>query len=390
MVIKVSAEGKDRKAMDNFKKYFRKFDAVIFLSMTILICVGLYCIRQVDILNEDGGLYTKQLMGVAIGFLIIFAMMFIDYHLICNFSYVFYIGIIIILTYLLIFGKSLNNVKRWITVAGIQFQPSELTKVVIILFLAFLCNRFKDQLGKLYTFLILATVTAVPVILIILEPHFSSSLAVLFIFCVIVYSSGIRYKVIGTVFAIIAPLVVGVIIGITIFGIKLPFIEEYQIQRVLSFMSTDESEDAAGKYQQNQALVAIASGGLHGKMISEDNSTRNYGGIYANESDFIFSVVGEEFGFVGTGMIIFLYFILIIRCLIIASHAPDYMGRLICIGVSALLIFQIMVNVGVATSILPNTGLALPFISYGLTSLISTMIAVGLVLKVGLSRTIQL
>lgn len=374
--------------MDKIKRYIKKLDPVILLIMIILICVGLYCIRQVGIFSEKKeGLFTRQLMGVLIGFALIIAMMFIDYRIICNLSYILYIGMLIMLAILLKFGDPINNVKRWITIAGIPVQPSELTKVALILFLAFLCNLFKDKLGTWYVFFILAAVIVLPVILIILEPHLSSCITILFISCVIIYSSGISYKVIGTVLAVIVPVVVGIVISVTVFSIKIPFVKAYQIERILSFMSTDESEDESGKYQQKQSLEAIASGGLQGKTIlSEDASTRNYSEIYANESDFIFSVVGEEFGFIGVGVIILLYFILVIRCLIIAAHAPDYMGRLICIGVSALFIFQLFVNIGVATGILPNTGLPLPFISYGLSSLISAMLAIGLVLNIGLRR----
>jgi rod shape determining protein RodA len=375
--------------MDNIKRRFKNLDFIIFLTMAILICIGLYCIRQVGIVNNDkDGLYIKQIMGVVIGLVIVFVILLIDYHIICNLSYILYIGIIIILAFLLKFGVPINNVKRWIKIAGIPFQPSELTKVVLILFLAFLCNQFKDKLGEIYVFFILATVTALPILLIILEPHLSSSMAILFIACVIVYSSGISYKIIAIVLAIIIPIVVGIVIAVTVFRIELPFIKLYQIERIFTFMSTDQSEDATGKYQQNQALTSIASGGRNGKMILENNSTKKYTGIYANESDFIFSVVGEEFGFIGTSIIILLYFILIFRCLIIAAHAPDYMGKLICTGVSSLLMFQTVVNIGVATSLLPNTGLSLPFISYGLTSLISSMLAVGLVLNIGLKRNI--
>jgi rod shape determining protein RodA len=364
---------------------FRKLDYIILLSMAILICIGLYCVRQADILTDDkGGLYTKQLLGVVIGFVILFAMQFIDYRIMCKLSYILYFGILILLACTLIFGDDINNVKRWIKIAGIPFQPSELTKVVLILFLSFICNIFKEKLGKFYVFFILAAVTVLPIVLIMLEPHLSSSVSVLFIFCVIVYSSGISYKVIATIVGLIIPIVFGIVISVTIFSVKLPFIKEYQINRILSFRTTDESEDETGKYQQNQAITAIASGGLSGKMILADDPDRNYSRIYAKESDFIFSIVGEEFGFIGSVLVIFLYFILVVRCLIIATHAPDYMGKLICIGVSALLIFQIFINIGVATSLLPNTGLPLPFISYGLTSLISSMIAVGLVINIGL------
>lgn len=373
--------------MNNIKERIKKFDILLFILMVALICVGLYCIRQVGTFNDDKKvLYMKQLIGVVIGIVLTFAILFIDYHFICKLSFVLYIGILIVLAFLLKFGRTLNNVKRWITIAGIQIQPSELTKVVLILFLAFLCNHFKEKLNKFYVFLILVAVIVLPSILIILEPHLSPVMVVLFIFCVMVYSSGVSYKVIGTAFAVFVPMAVGIIISVTVFSIKLPFIETYQTERIFTFMSADQSENESGKYQQMQSVTAISSGGLKGKMISEDNNARMYKNIYANEGDFIFSVVGEEFGFIGTSIILLCYLIVIIRCLLIAANAPDYVGKLICIGVSALLMFQMFANIGVATDLLPNTGVPLPFISYGLSSLISSMLAVGLVLNIGLRR----
>jgi rod shape determining protein RodA len=174
------------------------------------------------------------------------------------------------------------------------------------------------------------------------------------------------------------------LIGAALFHIDIPFIENYQINRVLTFISTDESENLDGDYQQLQAVSAMGSGGLHGKMMStEDDKNREYQLIYAKESDFVFTIVGEEFGFIGSFFIVICYIILIIRCLIISFRAPDYMGKLICMGVSSYLMFQIFVNISVATKLLPNTGLPLPFVSYGLTSLISSMFAIGLVLNIG-------
>jgi rod shape determining protein RodA len=242
-------------------------------------------------------------------------------------------------------------------------------------------------LDKLYVFFILAAVAALPVVLILLEPHLSSSIAILFIFCIIIYSSGISYKVIGVVLGLTLPVIIGVLVAVALFHVNIPFIEEYQVNRILFFMSDDEEDSQSGDYQQLQSIGAIASGGLPGKMIASDSDEeRKYTQIYAKESDFVFAIVGEEFGFVGSFFIILLYALLVIRCLIIAAHAPDYMGKIICMGVSAYLMFQIFVNVGVATKLLPNTGLPLPFISYGLTSLISSMIAVGLVLNIGMRQ----
>ena len=373
--------------MENIKKYIRKFDFVIILIMTILICTGLFCLRQIDLLSyENKGLFTKQLLGVLIGLVTILGILFIDYRFICKLSYIMYIGTVLILTYLLVFGDPINYVKRWIVIAGTQFQPSELTKIVLILFLANICSNYKNKLDKMYMFVILTVLTAIPVILIVKEPHLSSGISILFIFCIIVYSSGISFKVIGTVFALVIPLTAAIIISVAVFHVKLPLIKSYHINRMITFLSSDEEDDAAGKYQQNQAIVAIAAGGRQGELVSNDVSIKKYSNIYANESDFIFSVVGEEFGFIGSTVIIFLYLILILRCLMMASHAPDQKGKLICIGVSALLAFQVFANIGVAIDLLPNTGLPLPFISNGLTSLIISMMAIGLVLNIGLRR----
>ncbi|MDF2510952.1 MAG: Bacterial cell division rane protein [Herbinix sp.] len=373
---------------EKLKIDFKRIDVIIVLAMTALIGIGFYCQQCAFRSSEDlNSIVIKQIAGILIGYALILVILFIDYHIICGLSVFLYLIMISILGLTLIIGSDLNNVKRWIVIFGIPFQPSELTKVALILFLAFLCNYFKSKMDRLYVLVILTAIAAVPMILIILEPHLSSSIAILFIFCFMIYYSGMSYKVIGTAIALVLPVLVTLYVVVAVFNVKIPFIETYQINRVLSFLSTDENDDLNGDYQQLQSIEAIASGSLHGKVISSDTDTdKNYSTIYANESDFVFSIVGEEFGFIGSFFIILFYAGLIARCLIISIRTPDYMGKLICIGVSAYLMFQIFVNVGVATKLLPNTGLPLPFISYGLTSLISSMIAVGLVLNIGIRQ----
>ncbi len=369
------------------KVYFKKLDFVIIIAMSILICVGLFCTRQAFKLSEEqNNIFIKQLAGLLIGFMLIMVILFIDYHIISTLSSVFYIVMVCILALTLIVGTNLNNVKRWIMILGIPFQPSELSKIALILFLAYLCNHFKSKLNKLFVFIILIAVAALPTFLILLEPHLSSSLAMLFIFCLIIFSSGISYKVIGTVLALFIPFVVSIFIGVALFKIDIPFIEQYQVNRVLFHLSDDEKDGLSGDYQQMQSLKALGSGGLQGRLISADgDDEREYSRIYAKESDFVFAIVGEEFGFIGSFFIIMLYAVLIIRSLLI-SRASDYTGKLICIGVAAYFMFQIFVNIGVATNLLPNTGLPLPFISYGITSLISSMSAIGLVLNIGIRQ----
>jgi rod shape determining protein RodA len=364
---------------------FKNMDYLMLFTTFLLSGIGLYCVRQSELLSEEkNGLFTKQLFGVALGMIIIITLMLIDYRFLCKLSYIMYVSILLILALTLKFGNNVNNVKRWITIGGIPFQPSELTKVVLILFLSYLCSVFKDKLDKLYIFMILAAVAALPTILILLEPHLSSCVSIFFIFCIIIYASGMKYRVIGKMLVLVVPVIAGIVISAAVFHVKIPFVKDYMINRILIFQSSDEEEDTAGKFQQNQSIAAIGSGGLAGKMLSENEDARIYRHIYANESDFVFSIIGEDFGFIGSTAIVALYFVLILRCLVNAAHAPDYLGRIICIGVSALLIFQTIANIGVATNFLPNTGLTLPFISYGLTSLISSMTAVGLVIGIRL------
>jgi rod shape determining protein RodA len=379
-----------REKLEKLREIVKNIDYIIVLVMTILICIGLFCTRQAFQKDEDlNAILIKQIAGILIGYFLFIAVILIDFHFYCTISLLIYFAMIAILTYTLVAGPSINNVNRWIMIFGIPFQPSELTKVALILVMAFLCNRFRSKLDKLTVFFILAATAVLPIALILLEPHLSSGMSLLFIFCIIVYSSGISYKVIGAALALVLPIVAGLIISVSVFQVDLPFIEEYQIKRVLFFLSTDEEDDQSGDFQQNQSIAAIGSGGLNGKTISMNEEDRRYRNLYAKESDFVFAVVGEEFGFIGSFIILMLYAVLIFRCIIISIRSTDYMGRIICMGVSAYLMFQIFVNIGVAIKILPNTGLTLPFISYGLTSLISSMLAVALVVNIGIRQRIK-
>jgi len=370
------------------KSYFNRVDYILVITMTILICVGLYCEQQAFMSSKDkDAIFIKQLAGVFLGYILIMGITLIDYRILCSLSLPFYVIMQVILALTLVFASNKNNVKRWVTVLGVQLQPSELAKIVLILFLVYLCNHYRSKLDKIYVLIIMGIAVAIPMVLILLEPHLSSSLSLLFIFAIIVYASGIGYKVIGAALAIVVPVVVSVFIAVALFNVKLPFIENYQVNRVLDFLSNEESENQAGDYQQLQSIGAIGSGGLHGKVLdTEVDDNKDYNLIFAKESDFVFAIVGEDFGFIGSFSVIILFAVLIIRCLMIATRASDYMGKLICMGVSGFLMFQIFVNVGVATKFLPNTGLPLPFISYGLTSLISSMIAVGLVLNIAMKQ----
>jgi len=376
-------------------RYFHKIntkqiDYVILTIMMLLIAAGTFCIYQVEQFgSEKQGLMKSQIIGIALGLAVILVIQFFDYRFICSLSPLMYLAICGILAFTFKYGKKVNDVRRWINIAGISFQPSELTKIILILFLAYLCNLFRDKQKKFYPFFILAGVTVIPIFLILKEPHLSPCIVLIMIFGIIILTSGISYKVIITVVLVSAPIIATLFIGVGMLGWKVPVIKQYMVQRVIDFVAgkknenEESAETLAGKYQQNQSVNAIASGGSYGKALSRKDSIRNYAHIYSNESDFIFAVIGEEYGFVGCCIILFLYLLLVIRCLIIAAHAPDLMGRIIATAVSGMFTFQAFINIGVATDILPNTGMPFPFMTYGLTSLVSSMIAIGIVLDIG-------
>ena len=375
--------------LERIKKInFSQIDYVILFCMTVLIGVGLYSIYQSDVHKaKPSSLFTSQVLGIGLGLGVFIVLLFIDYQFICKFAWLYYIGIngLLLLT---LRSKPINYVRRWITLGEIQFQTSELAKVVMIIVISYLCNKLKNRMNKFYVFFILCAVMVIPIVLILKEPHLSSTVAFFVIFCVMLFSAGLSYKIIITMALIVTIGFGGIFFGVTKLKLNIPFIKDYMIGRIENFLASDSEENKDAKRQTNKAVVAIHSGGAYGKMLDpkEKDTDRKYGNIYANESDFIFSVVGEEFGFIGCTIILFMYLLLILRCLNIAAHAPDYLGRMICIGVSSLFLFQTFVNVGVATDLLPNTGQPLPFISYGMTSLISSIVSVGFVINVGMRR----
>ncbi len=224
----------------------------------------------------------------------------------------------------------------------------------------------------------------IPIVLVLSQPDLSSSLVFVFIFIVLIYAAGLSYKIIVPVLVIGIPIVLGLFWYVQQ-DYQVLLTENQQI-RVLSILNPESFEGAM--YQQENSITVIGSGGLTGKLLEGgQDAILSDSYVPISESDFIFSVAGEAFGFIGTFTILLIYAIIIIKCLIVAHNASDYLGMLIATGVASMFMFQVFVNIGVVIAILPNTGLPLPFLSYGLSSLISSMIAIGLVLNISLQKS---
>lgn len=374
--------------MFNFKQYdFKKYNISLIIAVIMLCIISAVCLKFAGENEGLGNYYFKrQIVGLFMGIFIIGIVSIIDYHFICHFVIFYYVGgiILLVLTKFSSLGRDHDTgCMRWIKL-GIEIQPSELSKIILILTLAVFFVKMKDRMNKFSTLLISCIIMAVPTSLILIQTDLSSSMVMVFIFVIMTFAAGLSYKIIiPTVLAGI-PCIAGLLWYVLQPWQKL--LAGYQQDRIMSILKPENFADS-GMYQQNNSIQAIASGQVYGKLImGNDSGIKGYNYVAVNESDFIYSVIGEELGFIGGCFVIGLLAFIIIKCLITAKKAGDRTGSLIATGISAMFMFQVFANIGVATSILPNTGLPLPFLSFGLTSLLSSMITIGIIINIGMQK----
>ena len=326
----------------------------------------------------------KQAMGVAMGLVAMVVISLIDYEWVLNnFYWLMYVVNIAFLVAVLLFGVNTNGATRWLNLGFIQFQPSDLTKIITILFYAKLLSKYEQAINHM-RFIIVSVVLMLPSLaLIYKQPNLSNTLCLAMLFCVLMYMGGLSYKFIRTVLVIFVPL--AVVLFIIVIQPNQPLIHQYQQNRILAWLEPEkyESEEA---YQQLNSIMAIGSGQLTGKGYNSDATTSVKNGNFISEpqTDFIFAIIGEELGFVGCCAVIILLLLIVIDCILIGMKAKDTAGRIICAGVAALIGIQSFINISVATMLFPNTGISLPFISYGMTSVVCFYMGIGFVLNVGL------
>lgn len=326
----------------------------------------------------------KQAVGVVLGIIAMAVISLIDYEWVLNnFYWLMYIVNIVLLAAVLLVGVNTNGATRWLNLGFVQFQPSDLTKIITILFYAKILMKHEQEIDNI-RFIIACVVLMLPsLILIYKQPNLSNTLCLAMLFCVLMYVGGLSYKFIAKVLAIFVPL--GIILFIIVIQPNQPLIHDYQQNRILAWLEPEkyESDEA---YQQLNSIMAIGSGQLTGKGYNSDATTSVKNGNFISEpqTDFIFAIIGEELGFVGCCVVIILLLLIVIDCILIGMKAKDTGGRIICAGVAALIGIQSFINISVATMLFPNTGISLPFISYGLTSVVCFYMGIGFVLNVGL------
>jgi rod shape determining protein RodA len=366
--------------MNGTRNLWQQFDYVLFALTLLLTAFGILMIHSATRDAIDPDLISRvpdQIRYTVIGIVVMLVLALIDYRLLGGLHQWLYIAMVGLLILVQFFGVEGDaGAQSWINI-GIRIQPSEIAKILIIITLGhFLAQNYQamDRVGTLIRSLIHM---GPPTVLIFIQPDLGMAIVFAVLWLTLVWAAGLRLKHVGMFLLIIsvsAPLTI-------------PFawsqMEGYQRSRITSFLSPESDPDAF--YNINQAVISIGNGGLTGKGFTVGTQNRNRF-LRVRHTDFIFSVIAEEFGFVGGVAVMILIAAVLMRILRAARLAVDPLGSLICYGVAAFIFFQTVVSIGMNLNLLPVTGLTLPFISSGGTSLLSTLMGVGLVESVIMRR----
>lgn len=362
-----------------FKNYrVRDYDFKLILMLIAVSIIGIMVIG-----SAKESVQSRQILGFGLGLFLMMFISFIDYTFVLRFYWLIYLVNLILLVLVELIGENVNNATRWLSLGGIQFQPSELTKIMLILFYSQFIMKHREKLNTIKTILVMLILLAPSLLLILNQPDLSTTIVVIATFCVVWFVGGLDMRIIAGVFSLAIP--AAIVFFVMVLQPDQTIIEEYQQERILAWLYPEQYATTTA-YQQTNAMMAIGSGQLWGKGLNNNmiSSVKNGNFISEPQTDFIFTVVGEELGFVGGCIVIGLLFCIVIECLNCARKAKDLAGTCICAGMAGLVAFQSFVNIAVATGLFPNTGVPLPFVSYGLTSLVSLYIGMGFVLNVRL------
>lgn len=352
----------------------------------IIVLMALTSMGVLLVGSADPSLQKKQFLGMVLGLIVMVIVSLIDFSWILNFSWIMYGGNILLLLLVKVMGTDANGAQRWLSIGGFQFQPTELAKIILILFFAKFFMDHEEDLNTLRTLVKAVVLIAIPLSLILSQPDLKNTITVAILFCIMIYVAGLSYKIIGSILLIAVPMAI-----VFLFIVVQPdqkLIKDYQRDRIMAFLNSEDDAYSDDVLQQENSVTAIGSGQLTGKGLNNNEvASANKGNFVSeNQTDFIFSVTGEELGFIGCTAILLMLFLVILECIRVSLRAKDASGKLICCGVASLVGIQTFINIAVVTKILPNTGTPLPFVSYGLTSIVSLYIGMGLVLNVGLQK----
>jgi rod shape determining protein RodA len=357
---------------------FRDIDWPLLLITMVICGVGVLQIYSATMETDYHGAWWKQILYVLGGLFLMWLILAFDYHALLHYVPMLFIASVVALLGTYIIGESAFGSRRWIPLGGgLHLQVSEFVKLVIILLVARYLTELKTEEFDIREMAILSLLVAVPTFLVIKQPDLGTALTYVAVLIVGAFVAGLRWKYV----AVIA------VVAVLVLPLGNHFLKDYQRARLTAFLDPDRDPQGTG-YQLIQSEIAVGAGGMFGKGVTKGTQTQ-LGFLPVRHKDFIFSAFAEEHGFVGVVVLLSLYFVMVMRIVQNAQTAPDRAGMYICMGVAGLMLFHILVNVGMVAGRMPVTGIPLPFMSAGGSSVWSSFLALGLVNSVRLRRFVN-
>ncbi|WP_053943085.1 rod shape-determining protein RodA [Kallipyga gabonensis] len=359
------------------KKRFAQFDWVLFIVTALLCVMGLVAVRSATYSdNPSMAPLVTQIIATILGFIAIAILQWVDIDYLRKLAIPIYLIILLLLIATRLFGFGMDQwgADSWLKLGPVIFQPSEFSKLGIIVFLAWLLERYKSKINKPTTIILIALTMAIPVFLILKQPDLGTAAVIIFFVAVMIFYADIHWGYILAAF----------VLALVAIPILYASLSGTQQDRILNFL--DPFRDPRGSnYQILQGIVAIGSGQLSGRGYLQGTQT-HFGFIPEQDTDYIFSVIAEEFGFIGGIFLIACYFILLFRMIMIARRAKDPFEGLLVIGIAAMIFIHVFENIGMTIGLMPVTGIPLPLISNGGTFQLLTLASIGIILSISTQR----
>lgn len=359
------------------KRELKNIEWSLLIAAIILCIIGLVALFSAT-QEAEYDEFNKQCIWLIVSLVIMIVIMLMDYEILIKISPICY-GLFILLLIAVLFTSPVNGATSWFDIGFFSLQPGEFAKVFVILFLAFAINKIqergKKEINKPTRLFIVLAILGLPVLLIIKQPDYGTAAAFIIATALMLITAGIDKK-----YMIVTSILLVVSIPI-LYNFVLP---DHAKKRIDIFLNP-ESDPRGSGYNIIQSKLAIGAGGLTGMGLLKGNQTQ-LGFLYPKTTDFIFAVIGEEMGFIIAGAVIILYVFLVTKCLYVAKTAKDQAGALVASGITGIFLFHMVENIGMVMGLLPITGVPLPFISYGGSSLITNFICIGLLLNISSKR----
>jgi rod shape determining protein RodA len=370
----------------SYQRWFSNIPWGIVGIVAVIALIGLTAVYSATYTAKGpSSLYHKQLIWVAVGLMMMLLVLLADYHTVSRYAYVLYAVSIVLLLLVMVMGRTGMGAQRWLALGPIAFQPSELMKLALTLALArYFSDNHKEGGFMLSDMVVPVAMVLVPLALVLKQPDLGTALMLLLTSSLIILLAGVRMRSVLIVFIIGATLLSSMFLIPPVKKKIWGSLKPYQQNRIRAFL--DPSSDPLGSgYHANQSKIAVGSGQITGKGFRRGTQSQ-MAFLPERHTDFIFAVIAEEHGLIGAGFMIFLYLSLLLIGIDTAKNAKDRVGALMAGGIVAMLSMYVFINIGMAVGIVPVVGVPLPLVSYGGTSIITTFLAIGLLLNIQMRR----